>query len=90
MFGRKRESKSEEAAYEYEVFGGLTITRKPGGYEIVWRSPNITTINVQSIPVISEGVQAKYEGDVIHILTNECKLRLVMREGRTEAYISKI
>jgi len=90
LFGRKRESKGEEAVYEYEVFGGLTITRKPGGYEIMWRSPNITTISVQSMPVISEDVQAKYEGDTIHILTNECKLRVVMREGKTEAYISKI
>jgi len=88
LFGRKKETKAEEITYE--IFGGFTITKVPGGYEITWRSPNITTINVHKMPVISENVQVKQEGDVIHILTTECKLKLTTKDGETEAYISKI
>ncbi|MCX8171096.1 MAG: hypothetical protein N3E47_03865 [Candidatus Bathyarchaeota archaeon] len=90
IFGRKKdkEPKAEEATYE--IFGGLTIKRDPSGYEIMWRSPNVTTIKVHSMPVISQEVQFKQEGDVTHILTTECKLKLVTKEGKMEAYISKI
>ncbi|MCD6465064.1 hypothetical protein J7L27_01690 [Candidatus Bathyarchaeota archaeon] len=88
-FGRKKK-KSEETVYEYEIFGGFTITKTTGGYEIRWKNPNVTTINVHSMPVISEDVETKVEGDVTHVLTKECKLKLVTKEGKTEAYISKI
>ncbi|MEM2341249.1 MAG: hypothetical protein QXX94_01175 [Candidatus Bathyarchaeia archaeon] len=88
IFGRKKEAKTEETVYE--IFGGFTITKVPGGYEIAWRSPNITTINVSRMPVISEEVQVEQEGDVIRILTTECKLKLIMKDGEIEAYISKI
>ncbi|MBS7649162.1 MAG: hypothetical protein QXK89_09880 [Candidatus Bathyarchaeia archaeon] len=89
LFGRKKESKTDETTYEYEIFGGFTITKVPGGYDITWKSPNVTTIKVHSMPVISEEVQVKQEGDVIRILTTECKMKLVTREGKTEAYITK-
>lgn len=88
-FGKKKK-KVEESVYEYEIFGGFTITKTAGGYEIRWKSPNVTTINVHSMPVISENVETKVEGDVIHVLTTECKLKLVTKEGKSEAYISKI
>lgn len=88
LFGRKKESKSSENVYE--IFGGFTIVRKPGGYEITWKSPNVTTITVQSMPIISSDVQTREEDGKIYVLTTECKLRLVTVEGKTEAYISKI
>ncbi|MBS7649657.1 hypothetical protein KEJ17_08465 [Candidatus Bathyarchaeota archaeon] len=81
LFGKKKEQKPEESesAYEYEIFGGFTITKKPGGdYEISWKSPNVTTIRVSSMPVISGDVQVKQEGDEIKALTTECKLKVVM------------
>lgn len=94
LFGKKKEQKLEESesTYEYEIFGGFTIIKKLGGdYEISWKSPNVTTIRVSSMPVISGDVQVKQEGDEIKVLTTECKLKVVMnKEGRTEAYISKI
>jgi len=90
LFGRKKESKSEEKAYDYEIFGGFTIKKKPAGYEISWKSPHVTTINVHSMPVISEDVQTKQEGDEIHVLTPACKLKVVMGKEGAEAYISKI
>ena len=89
MFGRKK-SKSEEQVYEYEIFGGFIITKKENGYEITWKSPNLTTINVQSMPIISDEVQTEQKEDRIRVLTTECKLKVVMKEGKTEAYISKI
>lgn len=88
IFGRKKETKTEETVYE--IFGGFTITKVPSGYEITWRSPNITTINVHKMPIISKEVQVKQEGDVIRILTTECKLKLITKDGEIEACISKI
>jgi hypothetical protein len=88
LFGRKKETRAEEITYE--IFGGFTITKVPSGYEITWRSPNVTTINVHKMPIISEEVQFKQEGDVIRILTTECKLKLIKKNGETEAHISKI
>ncbi len=90
LFGRKKESKSDEKVYDYEIFGGFTITKKPDGYEISWKSPHVTTINVHSMPTISEDVQTKQEDDKIHVLTQACKLKLVVKKDGTEAYISKI
>lgn len=90
LFSKKKEPKSSENMYEYEIFGGLTITRKPGGYEIMWKSPNVTTISVQTMPVIGSDVQTREENGKIHVLTTECKLKLITRDGTTETYISKI
>lgn len=90
LFGKKKESKPSENIYECEIFGGFTITRKPGGYEIMWKSPNVTTISVQTMPVISSDVQTREENGKIHVLTTECKLKLITREGKTETRISKI
>lgn len=90
LFGRKKEARAEETVYEYEIFGGFTIKKAPGGYEITWKSPNVTTINVHSMPIISEEVELKQEGDLIRVLTTECKLKLVTKEGKTEAYITKL
>lgn len=45
---------------------------------------------MHSMPIISEGVEFKQEGEVIRVLTTECKLRLVTKEGKTKAYITKL
>lgn len=88
-FGGKKK-KVEEDIYEYEIFGGFTITKTAEGYEVRWKAPNVTTIKVHSMPVISEDVNTEVKGDVIHVLTTECKLKIVTKEGKTEAYVSKI
>lgn len=87
MFGKKK-PKVEEATYE--IFGGFTINKIPGGYEIVWRSPNLTTIEVFSLPIIDDDVQVEREGDTIHVASKECKLKLVREEETTKVFISKI
>jgi len=86
--GKKKEPKVQEM--DYEIFGGFTIKKTPSGYEITWRSPNVTTLNVKSEPTIDDDVQTRREGDIIEVLTTECKLKLITKDGDTKAYISKI
>jgi len=88
LFGKKKEPQVEEA--NYEIFGGCTITKGKGGYNIMWRSPNLTTITLHSMPEIAEDIQVKREGDTIHVLSTECKLRIITKEGSMEARVSKI
>jgi len=89
LFGRKKK-KSEVQELDYEIFGGFTIRKTPSGYEITWRSPNVTTLNVKSEPIIDDDVQTRREGDIINVLTTECKLKLITEDGDVKAYISKI
>ena len=89
LFGRKKKE-SEVQETDYEIFGGFTIKKTPSGYEITWRSPNITTLNVSSEPIIDEEVQISREGDTIKVLTTECKLKLITKNGDAKVYISKI
>jgi len=98
LFGRKKkESKVEELSYE--IFGGFTIKKTPSGYELTWRNPNLTTLNVKSDlttlnvksePIIDDAVQTKREGDTIQVLTTECVLKLIKENGDMKAYISKL
>jgi len=88
LFGKKKEPKVQEVSYE--IFGGFTIKKIPSGYELTWRSPNVTTLRVSSEPIIDDDVQIKREDETIRILTTECKLRLITKDGKTEAHISKI
>lgn len=88
LFGKKKKPQAQVSSYE--IFGGFTITKKPAGYEVRWRSPNVTTITVHSPPVIDENVQIRREGDTVQVLTTECKLRITTEQGRTEARVSKI
>jgi len=88
LFGKKKEPEVQES--KYEIFGGFTITKKPAGYNITWRSPNLTTITVPSMPLIDENIERKSEGDKIQVTCMECKLRVITKEGKTEAHISKI
>ncbi len=92
LFGKKKEEERREQVAEtlHEIFGGFTVTKKPEGYEIMWRSPNLTSITVSSPPVIEETVEIKQEGDKIQGLTNGCKLRITTKGGQTEAHISVI
>ena len=89
LFGRKKKEPAIQE-FSYEIFGGFTIRKVPDGYEIVWRSPNLTTLNVNSEPAIDEDVEIKREGDTIQVLTTECKLRVIRKDGETKAYISKL
>lgn len=88
LFGKKKTPEVQENTYD--IFGGFTVTKKLAGYEITWRSPNLTTITVYSPPVIDEDVQVEREGENTRILSMSCKLKLTTKEGNTEARISKI
>jgi len=88
LFGKKKTPEVQENTYD--IFGGFAITKRPGGYEILWRSPNLTTITVDSPPTIGEGVEIEREGENIHVLTPTCKLTVTTKEGSVEARISKI
>ena len=48
LFGRKK--KSDVKKSNYDIFGGATVTRVEGGYEITWRSPNLTSVRLTSMP----------------------------------------
>ena len=89
LFGRKKKEPEAQVS-SYDIFGGFTITKGPAGYEIRWRSPNVTTITVHSPPVIDEDVQVERAGDKIQVLTTSCKLRITSEQGKTEARVSKI
>jgi len=89
LFGRKKKE-PEVQEIDYEIFGGFTIKKTSSGYEITWRSPNLTTLNVKSEPIIDDDVQTRREGDEIKVLTTACKLKLITKNGDTKAYISKI
>ena len=89
LFGKKKKE-PEAQEFSYEIFGGFTIKKTSTGYEIIWRSPNLTTLNVDSEPVIDEGIEIKRNGDTIQVLTTECKLRVIRKDGETKAYISKL
>ncbi|RJS87011.1 hypothetical protein CW704_04095 [Candidatus Bathyarchaeota archaeon] len=89
LFGRKKKE-PEVQEISYEIFGGFTIKKTSSGYEITWRSPNITTLNVRSEPVIDDDVQIKREDDTIQVLTTGCKLKLIKENGDMKAHISKI
>ncbi len=88
LFGKKKEPDPQETTHE--IFGGFTITKAVGGYEIKWRSPNLTTLTVHSSPAIDGNVQATQDGDTVQILSQDCKLRITTKEGKTEARISRI
>lgn len=88
LFGRKNKIKKFQEA-SYEVFGGFSITKNPAGYEIIWRSPNLTTIIVDSEPYIDEKVEIQRKGNKTRILSTQCKLKIKMDNGATKAYISK-
>jgi len=89
LFRRKRKDPQVQEI-TYEIFGGFTIKKTSSGYEITWRSPNITTLNVTSEPVIAQDVKIRREGDDIRVLTTECKLKMIMENGRRRVYISKM
>ena len=88
LFGKKKESDVEQTSYE--VFGGLTITKNQSGYEIRWKNPNPTSITVLPEPVIDANVKTSKDGDLLQILTTECKLIITKKGGSTEARVSHL
>ena len=86
----KRKKKEEEREFTYEIFGGAVITEVEDGYEITWKSPNLTSIRLTSPPEIDKDVMTEKEGNSIRILTRECKLKVVMSGREVKASISKI
>lgn len=89
LFGKKKKEPGAQVS-SYDIFGGFTITKGPAGYEIRWRSPNVTTITVHSPPVLDDDIQTEREGDTVHVLTTGCKLRIATEQGKTEARVVKI
>jgi len=89
LFGR-RKKEPEIQEITYDIYGGFVIEKKESGYEITWRSPNVTTLSINSEPVIDEDVQVEREGDTIKVLTNECKLKIIKEGGDMKVYISRI
>jgi hypothetical protein len=87
IFGKKKAPETQEI--KYDIYGGFEISKSINGYQITWRSPNVTTITVSSPPVIDDDVQWKNEGEKTRVLSMECKLILTTKEGVTLARISK-
>ena len=91
LFGRRKKEKgSELQEMTIEVYGGATITKLEHGYEMTWRSPNLTSIRLTSPPTIEEGIQVTYEGENMRIDSSQFKLKIVTGDGQVKAFISKI
>ena len=88
-FWKKKKKEEVQEAY-YEIFGGATITKIGGQYEIRWKSPMITTIMVSSPPQINEDILSNQQGNVTKIETQECKLKIVTKDGDKRAFFSKM
>jgi hypothetical protein len=88
LFGKKKEPEIEQTSFE--VFGGFTIAKGQSGYEIKWKNPNPTSITVLAEPVIDANVKTNKVGDLLQILTTECKLILTKKGGSTEARVSHL
>ncbi|MBS7614935.1 hypothetical protein KEJ18_04310 [Candidatus Bathyarchaeota archaeon] len=88
LFGKKKEPEVEQTSYE--IFGGITITKNSAGYEIRWKNPIPSTITVSPKPQIDANIKTSQEGDMIRILSTECKLIITKRQGVTEAKISPL
>lgn len=84
----KRRKKVQESFYE--VFGGATVTRIGDGYEIAWKSAHPMSIKVSSPPEIDDDIETKKEGETIRILSQECKLKIVIKDGEMKAFFSKL
>jgi hypothetical protein len=87
LFGKKKRN-NDVQENSYEIFGGFSITKREGGYEITWRSPNLTTITVFSEPIIDENVQTNHDGNMTKVLSMQCKLLIRTEKGETKAQIS--
>jgi hypothetical protein len=87
LFGKKQAPQAE--ATTYEIFGGLTVTENSAGYEIKWRSPNLTSIIVPSKPSIDSDVEIERNGNQIKVISTECKLKLTTTKEAIEAHILK-
>ena len=88
LFGKKKESDVEQTSYE--IFGGFMITKNQAGHEIRWKDPNPMSITVVPEPAIDENVKTNREGDVIKILSTECKLTITKKNGNVEARVSQL
>jgi hypothetical protein len=88
LFGKKKVPEVEQTSYE--IFGGFTITKNQAGYELKWKNPNPTSITVLSEPKIDKNVKTEREGDLIKILTTECKLMISKKGGSIEAHVSQL
>ncbi|RLI37403.1 hypothetical protein DRO55_01415 [Candidatus Bathyarchaeota archaeon] len=89
LFRRKKKG-SEPQETTIEVYGGAIVTKLERGYEMTWRSPNLTSIRLTSPPVIEEGIQVTHEGENMRIDSPQFKLKIVTGEGQVKAFISKI
>jgi hypothetical protein len=87
LFGKKQTPQAK--ATTYEIYGGLTITENPAGYEIKWRSPNLTSIIVPLKPSIDSDVEIERNGNQIKVISTECKLKLITIKETIEAHILK-
>lgn len=87
LFGKKKPKVQEMS---YEIFGGATIKKLPGGYEIAWKGAHPMSLKVSSMPEIDVGVNTEREGDTIRITSGECKLKIVTENGDMKAFVSKL
>jgi hypothetical protein len=90
LFGKKKEKEAQGEESNHDIYGGFTINEKGEDYEIIWRSPNLTTITVNTKPIIDEKVETKLEGNKIIGLTNGCKMKIIKKDLKMEAFISLI
>jgi hypothetical protein len=84
----KKKAAPQAHTDSYDVYGGITVTKNDAGYEIKWRSPNLTSIIVPSEPLIDSDVEIEENGNQIKVTLTECKLKLTTKEGTIKARIT--
>jgi len=85
LFGKKKPKRQEST---YEIFGGATIKKTDDRYEISWKGSHPMSIMVSSMPEIDNNVETKREGDVLRILSLQCKIKIVNEDGDIKAFIT--
>jgi len=85
LFGKKKPEAQESI---YEIFGGAAVRKSEGGYEVAWKGAHPMVVKFSSLPEIGEGVKIEEKGDTLIIISSQCKLRIVTRDGEMTASIS--
>jgi len=87
LFGKKKPAVQEVS---YEIFGGATVRKTEGSYEIAWKGSHPMSVKFSFPPEIEEGVKTERRQDMIRITSQQCRLRIVTKDGDMKAFISEL
>ncbi len=86
LFGKKKPEVQESS---YEIFGGATIKKMEDGYEIAWKGSHPMSVKFSSLPEIDSDIETEQKGDTIRITSQQCRLKIIIKNGDMKAFISR-